>query len=94
MPLLSPAGFATDFQATQIHRARIDVEEMRSGKPSPLPKDLPFREAVEDPDTRAIYIRRKFPSMNFKLLRAQSVFRFANSPVVDRGIHQCHHPVN
>lgn len=42
---------------SMIHRARIDVEEMRSGKPSPLPKDLPFRDAVEDPDTRAIYIR-------------------------------------
>jgi len=84
----------TNFHANQIHRARLDVEEMRSGKPSLLPKDLPFREAVEDPDTRAIYIRRKFPSMNFKLLGAQSVSRFANPPVVDRGIHQCHHPVN
>ncbi|KAF8913880.1 hypothetical protein CPB84DRAFT_1699194 [Gymnopilus junonius] len=40
-----------------IHRARIDVEEMRSGKPSPLPKNVSFREAVTDPDTRAIYIR-------------------------------------
>ncbi|KAH9482628.1 Ras GTPase-activating-like protein rng2 [Psilocybe cubensis] len=40
-----------------IHRARLDVEEMRSGKPSPLPKNIPFREAVVDPDTRAIYIR-------------------------------------
>ena len=84
----------TNFHANQIHRARIDVEEMRSGKPSTLPKDLPFREAVEDPDTRAIYIRRKFLSMNFKLLGTQSVFRFANPPVVDRGIHQCHYPVN
>ncbi|CAA7259744.1 unnamed protein product [Cyclocybe aegerita] len=40
-----------------IHRARIDIEEMRSGKPLPTPKDVPFREAVTDPDTRAIYIR-------------------------------------
>ncbi|KAF8974759.1 hypothetical protein BDZ97DRAFT_1911911 [Flammula alnicola] len=40
-----------------IHKARIDIEEMRSGKPSHLPKDVPFREAVTDPDTRAIYIR-------------------------------------
>ncbi|PPQ77741.1 hypothetical protein CVT25_011176 [Psilocybe cyanescens] len=46
-----------------IHRARIDVEEMRSGKPSPLPKDIPFREAVVDPDTRAIYIRRTLPDI-------------------------------
>lgn len=31
---------------------------MRSGKSSSAPKELPFREAVVDPDTRAIYIRR------------------------------------
>ncbi|KAF8165362.1 IQ domain-containing protein-containing RasGAP [Crassisporium funariophilum] len=42
---------------TLIHRARIEVEEMRSGKSSSTPKDIPFREAVADPDTRAIYIR-------------------------------------
>ena len=41
---------------------RIDIEEMRSGKPSSLPKDVPFREAVSDPDTRAIYIRRRLKS--------------------------------
>lgn len=40
-----------------IHQTRIDIEEMRSGKSSSLPKDVPFREAVSDPDTRAIYIR-------------------------------------
>jgi len=44
----------------QIHQARIDVEEMKSSKPSSAPKDLAFREAVVDPDTRAIYIRRRF----------------------------------
>ncbi|KAF8175380.1 hypothetical protein BJ912DRAFT_988665 [Pholiota molesta] len=40
-----------------IHKARIEVEEMRSGKISDIPKELPFRDAVSDPDTRAIYIR-------------------------------------
>ncbi|KDR83761.1 hypothetical protein GALMADRAFT_236120 [Galerina marginata CBS 339.88] len=40
-----------------IHRARVDVEEMRSGKPSLFAKDIPFRDAVTNPDTRAIYIR-------------------------------------
>ncbi|KAF9247031.1 ras GTPase-activating protein [Melanogaster broomeanus] len=40
-----------------IHRARIDIEEMRSGRASTKPKDLPFYEALEDPDTRAEYIR-------------------------------------
>ncbi|KAF9534346.1 IQ domain-containing protein-containing RasGAP [Crepidotus variabilis] len=42
---------------SKIHRARVEVEEMRSAKPSNTPKDLPFRDAVSDPDTRAIYIR-------------------------------------
>ncbi|THH02790.1 hypothetical protein EW026_g172 [Hermanssonia centrifuga] len=40
-----------------IYRARIDVEEMRSGAPSPKPKDVTFREALQDPDTRGEYIR-------------------------------------
>ncbi|KAH7929429.1 ras GTPase-activating protein [Leucogyrophana mollusca] len=40
-----------------IHRARIDIEEMRSGVASSKPKDVPFYEALKDPDTRAEYIR-------------------------------------
>lgn len=40
---------------------------MRSGKPSLLPKEVPFREAVSDPDTRAIYIRRMLKSFNLVL---------------------------
>ncbi|KAF9568918.1 hypothetical protein CPC08DRAFT_790400 [Agrocybe pediades] len=40
-----------------IHRSRIEVEEMRSGRQSTAPKDVSFRDAVTDPDTRAIYIR-------------------------------------
>ncbi|KAF9221951.1 ras GTPase-activating protein [Gyrodon lividus] len=40
-----------------IHRSRIDIEEMRSGRASTKPKDLPFYEALKDPDTRAEYIR-------------------------------------
>lgn len=40
-----------------IHRSRVAIEEMRSGVPSNKPKDVPFYEALEDPDTRAEYIR-------------------------------------
>ncbi|KAF9476454.1 hypothetical protein BDN70DRAFT_951286 [Pholiota conissans] len=40
-----------------IHKARVEIDEMRSGKESNIPKELPFRDAVTDPDTRAIYIR-------------------------------------
>jgi Ras GTPase-activating-like protein IQGAP2/3 len=34
---------------------------MRSGVASSKQKDVSFREALKDPDTRAEYIRRKFP---------------------------------
>ncbi|EAU84770.2 IQ domain-containing protein-containing RasGAP [Coprinopsis cinerea okayama7 len=40
-----------------IHRNRIDVEEMRTGRMNPAPRDVSFREALEDPETRPIYIR-------------------------------------
>ncbi|EGN93059.1 hypothetical protein SERLA73DRAFT_98415 [Serpula lacrymans var. lacrymans S7.3] len=40
-----------------IHRARIDVEEMRSGIATAKVKDVPFYEALNEPDTRAEYIR-------------------------------------
>lgn len=40
-----------------IHRARIDLEEMRTGVASRQPKDVTFREAIEDLETRPIYIR-------------------------------------
>jgi hypothetical protein len=48
----------TTFHLVQIHRSRINVEEMRSGIASTKPKDVPFYEALKDPDTRAEYIRR------------------------------------
>ncbi|CAL1700973.1 unnamed protein product [Somion occarium] len=40
-----------------IYRGRVDIEEMRSGVASTRPKDLSFHEALQDPDTRAEYIR-------------------------------------
>ncbi|KAF8529115.1 ras GTPase-activating protein [Hysterangium stoloniferum] len=40
-----------------IYRARIEVEEIRSGKMSNKRKDLTYHEAVGDPDTRAEFIR-------------------------------------
>jgi hypothetical protein len=41
----------------QIYRTRVSAEEMRTGVHRP-DKDLPFYEALNDPDTRAEYIRR------------------------------------
>ncbi|KIK68184.1 hypothetical protein GYMLUDRAFT_155669 [Collybiopsis luxurians FD-317 M1] len=48
-----------DFEVdpTAIHRARIELEEMRAGRPSNQPKDISFREALDDPATRPIFIR-------------------------------------
>lgn len=37
----------------------MDLAETRSGVPSTQPKNIPFREALQDPDTRAEYIRRE-----------------------------------
>lgn len=51
----------------QLHRARIDLEEMRTNIPSRKPKDVLFREAIEDLETRPIYIRRK-PALLLALL--------------------------
>lgn len=45
---------------SQIHRARIELEEMRAGRPSTQAKDVSFREALDDPATRPIFIRRAF----------------------------------
>ncbi|KZT72473.1 ras GTPase-activating protein [Daedalea quercina L-15889] len=42
---------------TKIYRAKVDLEEMRSGAAAKEPKDVAFRAALNDPDTRAEYIR-------------------------------------
>ncbi|KIL70078.1 hypothetical protein M378DRAFT_156131 [Amanita muscaria Koide BX008] len=42
---------------SKIHKARIVIEEMRAGVMSSQPKELPFREALQDLETRTIYIR-------------------------------------
>lgn len=36
----------------------MDLEELRSGMAAQKLKDVPFHDAVNDPDTRAEYIRR------------------------------------
>ncbi|OCH90975.1 hypothetical protein OBBRIDRAFT_729743 [Obba rivulosa] len=41
----------------KIYRHKIEMEEMRSGVPTRQPKDVPFYQALQDPDTRAEYIR-------------------------------------
>ncbi|TFK28757.1 IQ domain-containing protein-containing RasGAP [Coprinopsis marcescibilis] len=60
-PLLKAAveteGLNLEIDPCVIHRARIDAEEMRSGRMSTQPKDVSFREAIEDLQTRPIYIR-------------------------------------
>jgi Ras GTPase-activating-like protein IQGAP2/3 len=56
LPLAIP-GY-TFFNFTQIHRSRVELEEMRAGAPSHQPKDVTFQEAIHNADTRAIYIRR------------------------------------
>ena len=48
-----------DFKLFQIYRSRINIEEMRSGRISNKPKDLTYHDAVDDPDTRGEFIRRK-----------------------------------
>ncbi|KAG6880044.1 hypothetical protein C0992_007361 [Termitomyces sp. T32_za158] len=40
-----------------IHKARIELEEVKSGIPSRKIKEISFRDALKDPDTRPIYIR-------------------------------------
>ncbi|KAF5388019.1 hypothetical protein D9615_000397 [Tricholomella constricta] len=40
-----------------IHKARIELKEIRSGVASTKAKDVSFRDALTDPDTRPIYIR-------------------------------------
>ncbi|KAG2152223.1 ras GTPase-activating protein [Suillus cothurnatus] len=55
--LLEAVDLDLEPDPTVIHRSRINVEEMRSGIASTKPKDVPFYEALKDPDTRAEYIR-------------------------------------
>ncbi|KAH9918193.1 uncharacterized protein BXZ73DRAFT_92257 [Epithele typhae] len=40
-----------------IYRTRRDIEEMRAGTVGTQAKDVPFHQALQDPDTRAEYIR-------------------------------------
>ncbi|KAF8076365.1 ras GTPase-activating protein [Lyophyllum atratum] len=40
-----------------IHKTKIELEEIKSGTASTKVKDVTFREALKDPDTRPIYIR-------------------------------------
>ncbi|KAI1789553.1 hypothetical protein LXA43DRAFT_892818 [Ganoderma leucocontextum] len=42
---------------TVIYRVRKDLEEMRAGVSNNRAKDIPFHQALQDPDTRAEYIR-------------------------------------
>ncbi|KAH7887756.1 ras GTPase-activating protein [Phlebopus sp. FC_14] len=78
-----------------IHRARIDIEEMRSGIASPKTKDVTFYEALKDPDTRAEYIRRKKDGCIPPALPDEfTTRRFTEAAVVERGICDCHCAIN
>lgn len=81
--------------ALQIHRARIDIEEMRSGRASAKPKDLPFYEALKDPDTRAEYIRRRQSLVNLISTTYETMSsRYAKVTMVERSFHGSYHPIN
>lgn len=56
--------------AFQIHRVRIDQEEMRTGVASRQPKEVSYNDAIADLQTRPIYIRRRrsFSSARHTLL--------------------------
>jgi hypothetical protein len=66
---------------------------MRSGIASSKPKDVPFYQALNDPDTRAEYIRRMW-SLSLGLLTSDSLSRLTNTAMVDRGICYCYHSVD
>ncbi|KAG6810418.1 hypothetical protein H0H92_011957 [Tricholoma furcatifolium] len=55
--MVSSEDLDLEADPSAIHRARIELEEVKSGLPSSKAKDLSFREALGDPDTRPIYIR-------------------------------------
>lgn len=55
--VINSADLDLEVDPSKIHKARVVVQEMRSGVMSSQPKELPFRDALQDPETRAIYIR-------------------------------------
>ncbi|KAG6899516.1 hypothetical protein C0993_009572 [Termitomyces sp. T159_Od127] len=55
--IVSSEDLDLEADPSAIHKARIELEEVKSGIPSKRVKDVSFREALEDPDTRPIYIR-------------------------------------
>ena len=73
---------------------RRDIEEMRAGAPGNKAKDVPFHQALQDPDTRAEYIRRMFYSQRFLVLRVDTPLSRPPSPtMVDGGICPRNHVV-
>ena len=79
----------------QIHRTRIDTEEMRSGRASTKPKDLPFYEALKDPDTRAEYIRRR-RNFDWPISTTHRTMssRYAKATMVERSLYGSYHAIN
>lgn len=52
--------FASSSLVFQIHRGLVIQEETRLAKESSRRKDVSFEDALQDPETRATYIRRVY----------------------------------
>ncbi|KNZ78048.1 Ras GTPase-activating-like protein rng2 [Termitomyces sp. J132] len=55
--IVSSEDLDLEADPSAIHKARIELEEVKSGISSKKVKDVSFRDALKDPDTRPIYIR-------------------------------------
>ena len=64
---------------------------MRAGAPNSKAKDIPFPQALQDPDTRAEYIRRRFYPFQTDPLDTEVHHRYASVAMVDRRIRPCDH---
>ncbi|KAG6861600.1 hypothetical protein C0995_014507 [Termitomyces sp. Mi166 len=55
--IVSSEDLDLEADPSAIHKARLELEEVKSGIPGKKVKDVSFRDALKDPDTRPVYIR-------------------------------------
>ncbi|KAG8994762.1 hypothetical protein FRB94_012577 [Tulasnella sp. JGI-2019a] len=55
--VISQVDLDLETDPVKIYRARLNEEELRTGRPSLRPKDVDFHEAVNDPETRVAFIQ-------------------------------------
>ena len=67
---------------------------MRSGLKSSRMKDVTFREALTDPETRPIYIRRRFTLLHLSAHMLTSAKRPSSTTMVDRSVRHCYQTVH